>query len=215
MSTPSRRPTGRVATTRPSTQSVPVQKTPTSKVPPARPPTGKVPTQGGRPTTSRVAPAAAPHRVTTRREVSPRSVPASRKSNTPVLIGAGVGGLVLLIIVIAIAAGGGAKKPSEASNKKKSAAPLDVAGMEREAEAKCNEGLALIQGTESRMTGRALAAGEKLQLKSDLERGMRLISEGNALFEQANAKSGHMYDTVKYGKALKAARMKVGELGGK
>lgn len=210
MSTPPRRPTGRVATTRPTTRSVPVE-----KAPPARPATGKVPAQGGRPTTSRMAPAAAPHRGTTRRELSTRSVPVSGKSNTPVLIGAGVGGLVLLIIVIAIAAGGGAKKPSDASNKKKVAAPLDVAGMEREAEAKCNEGLMLIQGTESRMTSRTLTAGEKLQLKSELERGMRLIEGGNALFEQANAKSGHMYDTVKYGKALKAARMKVGELGGK
>ena len=209
MSSPSRRPTERA-----TTRSVPTQKTPTSKVPPARPPTGKVPTQGGRPTTSRMAPATTPQRATTRREAPPRSSASPRKSNTPVLIGAGVGGLLLLIIVIAIALGGGAKKASEASNKKKAAAPLDVAGMEREAEAKQVEGLGLIQRSEDKMTGRTLSAGEKMQLKSDLERGMHLITEGNNLYDQANARSGNKYDTVKYNKALKAARMKVGELGG-
>jgi hypothetical protein len=124
-----------------------------------------------------------------------------------------VGGVLLLIIVVALAAGGGTSRRPDASKSPKAAAPVDVSGMERLAEQKCSEGLAMIQQTEDKMTGKTLSPGEKAKLKSDLERGIALIQEGNQLYESANAKSGHTYDTVKYNKAMKAARMKVGELG--
>lgn len=213
MNSPSRRPTGRVPTTKPATGPVPVQKTATSRVPAAKPTTGKVPVQGGRPTTSRMAPAAPPGRPTTRREAPARiNPPLEKKSNTPVLIGAGVGGVILLILVVMMSGGDGHKKPAENTKKPKAAAPVDVAGLERQAEAKCSEGLALILGNKEKMSGRDLSPQESTQLRSDLQRGLALIGEGNSLFDQANMKSGNMYDTRKYNEAAKLARYKIGEL---
>ena len=63
------------------------------------------------------------------------------------------------------------------------------------------------------MTGRELSVGEKTKLKTELDRGLTLMVEGMNKFDQANAKSGRTYDVVKYSKAIKAARMKLGELG--
>jgi hypothetical protein len=177
-----------------------------------RPATGPVPAQ--KPVTTRIPSTgrASGSRSTTRREVPSRRA-GGKSNNTPILIGAGVGGVLLLIIVIAVAAGGGTSKRDDASKAKKASAPLDVSGMERLAEQKCQEGLAMIQQSEDKMTGKSLSTGDKSKLKSDLERGISLIQEGNTLYESANAKSGHTYDTVKYNKAMKAARMKIGELG--
>lgn len=141
-----------------------------------------------------------------------RSVPSAKKSNLPIILAAAGGGL-LLIIVVAVAASGGSGGKDPASNKKKKGpAVVDVASLEREAESKCEQGLALIQKGESMMTGRALSASEKTTLAGDLQRGVDLIKEGMNRFDEANAKSGNKYDTTKYGKAYKAAKMKLGEL---
>jgi hypothetical protein len=141
-----------------------------------------------------------------------RSVPSARKSSLPVILGAAGGGL-LLIIVVAVAVSGGSSGPDPASKKKKAGpAPVDVAAIEREAEVKCSQGLALIQKSEGMMTGRTLSAVEQTQLKNDLQRGVNLIQEGMNRFDEAYAKSGNRYDTTQYGKAYKAAKMKLGEL---
>jgi hypothetical protein len=174
---------------RPTTRANAAGKAPTTRVPAS---------SGGRPATGRIS---------ARREAAPRG-----NSSTPILIGGGVGGLILVIVVIAVFSGG-SKRPADASSKSKAPAPVDVAGLEREAQRKCDEGLLTVQKTEDRMTGRMLSGTERAQLKAELERGLRLLTEGNNLFEQANQKSGNMYDTVKYNKAIKAARMKIGELG--
>jgi hypothetical protein len=164
---------------------------------PARPATGKVPAQ----------------RATTRREAS-RPIPrAPAKSNTGLVVGGAVGGLVILVVLIA-ALSSGARRPSEASNKKSAKpVPVDVAGMVRAGTGKCEEGLAVIQRCEGMMDGRNLATAERGRLKADLERGLALLVEGNNLLEQAGEKSGEKYGEVRYNKAIKAARMKIGELG--
>jgi hypothetical protein len=141
-----------------------------------------------------------------------RSVPSARKSNLPIILGAAGGGLLLIIIVAVAFSGGGGNKNAASNQKKKGPAPVDVAALERDAEAKCSQGLALIQKSESMMTGRSLSATEKSQLAGDLQRGVNLIQEGMNKFDEANAKSGNKYDTTQYGKAYKAAKMKLGEL---
>jgi hypothetical protein len=152
-------------------------------------------------------------RATTRREAS-RPIPrAPARSNTGLFIGGAVGGLVILVVLVA-ALSGGAKKHPDASNKKSAKpAPVDVAGMVRAGTGKCEEGLAVIQRCEGMMDGRNLAAGDRGRLKTDLERGLALLVEGNNLLEQAGEKSGEKYGEVRYNKAIKAARMKIGELG--
>ena len=219
-----RRPAPRPTTRVPGNVSAPA-KAPTGRVPQAQPPrpaTGRIPTapapEPARKTTSRVTHAAPGTSRSVRggdHQASTRSVPAAKKGNPMLLWGGVGGGALLLIIIIAIAASGGSKKHPEASNAKKAVKPVDVAGLEHDGEAKCQEGLAIIQRCEGLMTGRELSAGEKTKLKGDLDRGIHLIQEGMGRFEEANAKSGNKYDTTQYGKAYKAAKMKLGELGGK
>ena len=192
-----------------STKRRPVPR-PTTRVPgnvgaPAKTPTGRVPQQ--KPTTSRGVRAGSDHAATA------RSAPAPKKGNPALLWGGVGGGALLLIIIIAVAASGGSKKHPEASNTRKAAVkPVDVAGLERDGEEKCESGLAIIQKCEGLMSGRVLNASEKTQLKGDLDRGIALIKEGMSRFDEANQKSQHTYNTTKYTNAMKAARMKVGEL---
>ncbi len=222
-----RRPAPRPTTRVPGPVSAPA-KAPTGRVPTASPPqaarpaTGKVPMAPPRPATGRIPTASAPiakskgtsrsvrgggeHHATT------RSVPSQKKGNPMVLWGGVGGGALLLIIIIAVAASGGPKRPVEAPAKKAAPKPVDVAGLERDGEAKCEEGLGLIQRSEGLMSGRALNASEKTQLKNDLDRGIALIKEGMSRFDEANQRSGNTYSTTKYTNAMKAARMKVGEL---
>jgi hypothetical protein len=126
-----------------------------------------------------------------------------------------VGGFLLVIIVIAVAAGGSGEATPTRVGTKTEARPVDVSGLEREGMAKCDEGLVIIQRCKELMTGRALDGGEKARLKADLERGVRLIQDGSNMLDEANTKSGHMYDVSRHHKASKAARMKLGELGGR
>jgi len=84
--------------------------------------------------------------------------------------------------------------------------------LEKEGHAACESGLKAIRSCEDRMTGRSLTDEEKKQLREDLERGIRLITEGMNLFDRSNQVSGNMFDTSKYGQARKAATYKLGEL---
>lgn len=193
MSVPRRpsRPMTRVP--QPGTQKSPTTRTPTH--------TGKTTRGVARPATGRVE-----------THGSGRAV-APRKSGLPLILAGVGGGLFLLVLVVVFASGAGGKKPGGSKTKKAAAVSVDVSALERDGERKCEEGLVLIQKSEGMMTGRTLSATENARLKSDLERGVNLLRDGMNKLEEANAKSGRTYDVVKYNKAMKAARMKLGELG--
>jgi hypothetical protein len=182
-------------------------KSPTSRQPAVRPPTQAIHKS---PTTRMPQESRSSTRSVPR---SGRAVASGKKNNLPLILGIAGGGL-LLIIIIAIAASG-TKKPAEASNTKPAAKPVDVASIEREAESKCEQGMSIVQKCEGLMTGRELNLGEKTRLKGDLEKGLHLLVEGMSGFDKANAMVGRTYDVVKYSKTMKAARMKLGELGSK
>lgn len=139
----------------------------------------------------------------------------SSKNNTPLIIGGVVGGAILLIVVIAVAAGSGGNKPVEGPAKaKEEKKPVDVSELCAKGEAKCEEGYGIIQQCEGMMTGRDLSAADKATLREKLDKGIHLIQEGNSYLDEANQKSGGTagHSDSKYGKALKAAKMKLGEL---
>ena len=83
--------------------------------------------------------------------------------------------------------------------------------------AKCEEGFAVIQQCEGMMDGRKLTPSEESSLKERLDRGMRLITGGLSKLEEAYIKTNYenKYDTVRFQKAWRAARYKLGELGGR
>lgn len=194
--------------------------------PPKRPATQVPPPKPGKAATSRQPAVQGIHKSPTTRmpqEPAPRSTTRSmprssralapKKNSLPLILGVG-GGALLLIVIIAIAASG-TKKPVEASNPKGPAKTVDVASIERDAEAKCEQGMGIVQKCEGLMTGRELNTGEKTRLKGDLEKGLSLLVEGMSGFDKANSMAGKTYDVVKYSKTIKAARMKLGELGNK
>ncbi len=85
--------------------------------------------------------------------------------------------------------------------------------LEGDGQSLCDQGLLTIKSTESSMTSsRVLTDGEKEKLRTDLERGKKLIEEGMALLERSNLISGHTFNTKPYGQARKAASMKLLEL---
>lgn len=124
-----------------------------------------------------------------------RSLP--KKNQTPLILGLCGGGAFLLILVIVVATSG---STPEKRSKAKGKAPVDVSQLERDGLAKCEEGRRLIL--------RAYDANDK----SGLERGMGLITAGNTLLEEANRRSGNMYDTKAFNQAFQLARKKVLEL---
>jgi hypothetical protein len=181
---------------------------PPSRVPTSRQPAVRPPTVHTSPTTRMPQ-----ERATTRSVPRSSRSTAAKKSQLPLILGIAGGGL-LLIIIVAIAASG-TKKPPEASNTRPASKPVDVASIEREAESKCEQGMGIVQKCESLMTGRELNAGEKTRLKTDLDKGLALLVEGMSGFDKAYTMAGKTYDVVKYSKTIKAARMKLGELGSK
>lgn len=185
---PQKPTTGRHPAARPSTQ---VHKSPTTRMPQEP---------------------EAPKRTTTRSV--PRRGSTSKKSPLPLILGI-AGGALLLIVVIAIAASGGGTKEKVKTSNPKPPKAVDVASIERDAEAKCEKGMSLVQKCESLMTGRELNTSEKSRLKTDLEQGLALLVEGMSGYDKANSMAGKTYDVVKYSKTIKAARMKLGELGSK
>jgi len=189
VSAPSKAPTGRVPAAAPAPRPA-TGKMPTAPAP--RPATGRISQQ--KPTTSRGVRAGGEHVGTA------RSAPSPRKGNPALLWGGVGGGALLLIIIIAIAASGGSKKPAEASNKKASPKAVNVADLEDGGHRKCDEGVFLIQ--------KAYPVADK----AGLQRGVALITEGNAMLDKANQMSGNMYDTKKYNETLKMARGKLLEL---
>ena len=126
--------------------------------------------------------------------------------------------LAVIVVVLGIAAfamSGDSKKPAppppKAASKPK---VVDVAGLEKEGFSKCDQGLSIIKRCDSQMASTSLSDGEKSRLKADLEKGTALIKEGMAMLDEANRKSGNTYPVTQYNEAKKAARMKLGELGG-
>ena len=138
---------------------------------------------------------------------------ASKKSPLPLILGIAGGGL-LLIIVLTVALSG-TKKPLEASHKSLAPKAMDVSSIEREAESKCEQGMVIVRKCEGLMSGRELSGGEKVRLKDDLSKGLALLVEGMSGFDKAYSMVGKTYDVVKYSQTMKAARMKLGELGSK
>ena len=108
----------------------------------------------------------------------------------------------------------GKKYPlGEAERAQKVAMHLLCTDLEKDGLSKCEEGLKAIQSTEGKMTdGVVLSDADKKTLKADLQRGMKLIADGMTLFDRSYTVSGNTFDTMVYGKARKAAAMKIGEL---
>jgi hypothetical protein len=192
---PARSPTARVA-------SVPPQKGP------AKTATAKVASVSapGKSPTARVAAVSGPPRKATGRlgradRGSSRGSAAAPKNNTPLIIGASVGGLIL-IVIIAVAMSGGDKKHAEPAGVKKTTPEKpDVSKLERDGLSKCNEGVRLIKN--------AMASNDK----DGLERGVALISEGNGLLDKANTLGNTGgYDTKEINQTLYLARKKLQEL---
>jgi hypothetical protein len=108
----------------------------------------------------------------------------------------------------------GKKYPLEEAEKtRRRAIKVLCTDLEKDGQARCDEGLKAIQSTETKMVdGAKLTDAEKKTLKADLERGLKLITEGMNLFDRSYQVSGNTFDTIAYGKARKAAAMKLGEL---
>jgi hypothetical protein len=188
-------PAGRVPSPPPQRGAV---KTATGRVAAAAPP--------GKAATARVAGVSGPTKKATGRmgrseRGSSRGSAAAPKNNTPIIIGASVGGLAL-IVIIAVAMSGGDKKHAEPASAKKSAPEKpDVSKLERDGLSKCNEGVKLIKN--------ALGSNDK----DGLERGVALISEGNGLLDKANTLGNTGgYDTKEINQTLYLARKKLQEL---
>ena len=137
-----------------------------------------------------------------------------KKSNTGVIIGCVAGGVVLLIIILAVALSGGDTSGKPDSTNSKSG--VDISKLKRDGEAKCEEGLRIIQGSDRLMRKSNLSSSERSKLISDLERGDKLIEAGFGKFEKASALTNHKakFETRKYIQARKLAHRKLLELRG-
>jgi hypothetical protein len=137
------------------------------------------------------------------------------KSNTPMMIGIGAAVVVILGIAAFAMSGDSKKAESPAAKPASKSKVVDVAGLERDGMAKCDQGLAIIKKSEAQMTSSSLGEGEKMRLKADLEQATALLRDGMAMLDEANRKSGNTYSISPYIEAKKVARMKLGELGAK
>jgi hypothetical protein len=91
--------------------------------------------------------------------------------------------------------------------------PVDVTTLERDGRQACEDGLALFKALEPKLVAtEKLSAAEKHQLKLDLKKAMDMMSKGMGYLSEANEKSGHTYDTTRYGQARKLAAGKYHEL---
>jgi hypothetical protein len=100
----------------------------------------------------------------------------------------------------------------EARRIQKQAFRLFCDDIEREGQNSCDQGLKIIQDCQSLMDGKALSDADRDKLRTDLEKGKKLIEEGMGLFDRSYQVSEHTFDTNKYGQALKLARNKLLEL---
>ena len=182
---------------RPTTRSVPKQQ----PAPAPAPSTGRARTSGS--STRSVA-----------KQSSSRPVPKQApKSNSTMMIAIGAG--VVVVLGIAAFAMSGGKEKVETPVKKEASKPkaVDVAGLERDGYAKCDQGLAIIKRNEGQMNSTSLSDAQKTKLKSELEQATGMIKEGMGMLDEANRKSGNTYSVTQYNEAKKVARMKLGELG--
>lgn len=134
-----------------------------------------------------------------------RGTAPPKKPNTGLIIGLGVGGFFLLVIIIAaIATSGG---PRQAAAPRVEKEPVSVAELETAGLSQCNEGLGFIQGCDYN-------SSDKTRLRSELQRGLDLLTKGMAKLDKANQLTNFQskYDTNKYGQAMKLARGKLLEL---
>jgi len=85
--------------------------------------------------------------------------------------------------------------------------------IEKEAQESCDQGLQIVRSAETKMVdGVKLSDDEKKSLKADLEKGVKLLTDGMNLFDRSYQVSEHLFDTNKYGQALKMCRGKLLEL---
>jgi len=85
--------------------------------------------------------------------------------------------------------------------------------LEKEGLSKCEEGMKLFHTTEAVMTAKTAASDdEKKKLREDLQKVVKLITEGMNLFDRSYQVSGHSFDTTRYGQTLKISRGKLLEL---
>jgi hypothetical protein len=115
-----------------------------------------------------------------------------------------------LILILALASSGGkpaAKKEVEAAPPPPAAPkPVDVSQLERDGQLACDEGLRLFKSLEPKIASRdKLSADERHQLMLEVKKSMDLMSKGMGYLSEAAEKSGHTYDTTKYGQAKKLA----------
>ena len=101
---------------------------------------------------------------------------------------------------------------ADAVKARKQGIQLLCTDLEKEAQAACDKGLKQIQDCESLMTGKTLGDADKHKLVTDLEAGKKNIETGMGLFDRSYQVSEHMFDTTKYGQALKMTRGKLLEL---
>jgi hypothetical protein len=200
-------------TTRVGQAAVPAKGAP--QKPTTRTGTGPVPKQAAPPPPAKARSAGSSTRSVAKQSSS-RPVPkAAPKSNTTMMIAIGAG-VVVVLGIAAFALSGDSKKhetpaPKAASKPK---APVDVRGLETEGMKKCDQGLAIIKKCAPQMSSTSLSPSEKTRLKADLEQGTGLIKDGMGMLDEAYRKTGNTYPVTEYNEAKKAARMKLGELGG-
>jgi hypothetical protein len=95
---------------------------------------------------------------------------------------------------------------------RKQAIKLLCTDLEKEAQASCDRGYKVIQDSEALMSGKTLADADRASLVKTLEEGKKLIEAGMSLFDRSYQVSEHLFDTTRYGQALKMARGKLLEL---
>jgi len=144
-----------------------------------------------------------------------RPRPAGEKNPLPWILG--IGGGVLLILIVVVASSG--TKPAPVKGKEAAPPPpavkkpVDVSQLERDGQLACDEGLRLFKSLEPKISSRdSLSPEERSALKVEVKKSMDLMSKGMGYLSEAAEKSGHYYDTTRYGQAKKLAASIYNEL---
>jgi hypothetical protein len=184
-------------------------------------PARKTTTRVVRPATQRVTPAAGV-RPGTARYNPPGSRPAAPapNNNKTIIIGASVAGGLVLILGLAMALGGGREEKRPVTKPKVSSTPsatprkVDVSGLIREGQQKCEEGYQIIVSCQPMIEEYHRTNSGGSELKAKLQKGLALISSGNECFSKAQEQSGgeQGFSDKKYVEASYAARKIVSEL---
>src|SRR5579859_7669025 len=145
---------------------------------------------GGRPTTGKFPPKAAPQ---TRR--GPGAAPVRAPKNPlPLILGGAAAAVVLAVVLIAGLTGENESKADKAPRKDlkveatRKAPPPDVSGLEATGKTKCDEGQRLVQ---PRL--QVDPSAPKDRVRNDLENGLKLLNEGLDAYKKATAIAGKKY----------------------